>query len=75
MTNCVLPEPSLFQKDGQPWTLLELAQYLKLSKKSLERAIVLGSLQCIRYGRLVRIADSEVRRVAEFGLCLPATTK
>lgn len=68
MSDCLTPEHTPVRQDGQPWTLSELAEFLKLSKKSLERAIVLGSLHCIRYGRLVRIADSEARRIAEFGL-------
>ncbi len=60
--------PPTLREVGRPWELLELAQHLHVSKKTLERAIKAGKLKSIRIGRRVLVPDSEARRLAESGL-------
>ena len=61
-------ESQATHETGRPWPMLELAKFLSISKKSLERAIKTGKVKAIRIGRRVLIADDEARRIAESGL-------
>jgi len=53
---------------GRPWELPDLAEFLNVSKKTLERAIKAEKLKAIRINRRVLVPDGEARRVAECGL-------
>ena len=61
-------KPQTGHELGQPWELLSLAAFLRVSKKTLERAIKAEKLKAIRINRRVLVPDSEARRVAEAGL-------
>ena len=64
-----LPKPETTRHEtGKPWELIPLAEFLNVSKKTLERAIKSGKLKAIRINRRVMVADGEARRVAEAGL-------
>lgn len=52
---------------GAPWSLAEAGRYLGISAKSLERRVKTGTVSTIRYGRLIRIPDEEVKRLASQG--------
>lgn len=56
------------REPGKPWELTDLASFLSVSKKTLERAIKAEKLKAIRINRRVLVPDGEVRRVAETGL-------
>ncbi len=56
------------RESGQPWELSELATFLNVSKKTLERAIKVKKLKAIRINRRVLIPDLEARRIAEAGM-------
>ncbi len=56
------------REHGKPWELTDLASFLSVSKKTLERAIKAEKLKAIRINRRVLVPDGEVRRVAETGL-------
>ena len=60
---------------GQPWELQEFADYLRVSKKTLERAIKLKKLKVIRIQRRILIPDVEAQRVSSFGFDPVAATK
>lgn len=53
---------------GKPWALDDLAEYLGLSRKTLERAAREGRLKTIRFGARVMVPDAEAKRVSEEGL-------
>lgn len=57
-----------------PWPLSEAARQLGVSRRTLERRIADGSVRCIRVGARVLLPDSEVRRIAEYGLDAPTHT-
>jgi excisionase family DNA binding protein len=48
-------------------TLPEAARQLRVSPRALARAIALGQVNAVRFGRAVRIRRSEVERLAETG--------
>jgi excisionase family DNA binding protein len=52
---------------GAPWSLAEAGRFLGISAKSLERRVKTGTVSTIRYGRLIRIPDEEVKRLASQG--------
>jgi hypothetical protein len=52
---------------GAPWSLAEAGRFLGISAKSLERRVKTGTVNTIRYGRLIRIPDEEVKRLASQG--------
>ena len=54
-----------------PWTLSEAAKRLGVSPKTLERRIKKKEIKVIKFGRLVRIPDAEVRRLASDGCTHP----
>jgi len=60
--------PAVSHESGQPWELPQLATFLNVSKKTLERAIKAKKLKAIRINRRVLIPDLEARRVAEAGM-------
>jgi excisionase family DNA binding protein len=53
---------------GRPWSLIEAAEFLHVSTKTLTRLADAGRLKLIRIGTSARgrilISDSEVRRLA-----------
>ena len=55
------------RNEGQPWTLADAAEFLGVSVKTLTRLREKNELATINIGRTVRIADSEVRRLATRG--------
>ncbi len=52
---------------GSPWSMLDAAKFLGVSSKTLERRIKANEIKVIKFGRLVRIPDDEVRRLATNG--------
>lgn len=53
---------------GKPWTLLEAAEFIGVSAKTLERAEKRGEIKTIYFGRRKFIPDLEVRRLGMEGL-------
>jgi excisionase family DNA binding protein len=49
----------------KPWSKAKAAAHLGLSVRTLERRIADGTVKRTKLGRLVRIPDSEVRRLAK----------
>lgn len=47
--------------DEPHFTVREVAEKLKLSRKYIYRAIDTGELECHRYGRAIRLTRSQVR--------------
>lgn len=56
-----------------PWPLADAARQLGVSRRTLERRIADGAIRAIRVGARVLLPDSEVRRIAEYGLNTPIT--
>nr|WP_294516635.1 helix-turn-helix domain-containing protein [uncultured Rhodopila sp.] len=56
-------------------TVPEAARQLRLSTRTLARAIALGQVKAVYFGRAVRLRRSEVERLAETGLPAPARRK
>jgi excisionase family DNA binding protein len=52
-------------KPPSPWSKAAAAAHLGLSVRTLERRIKDKSIRATKLGRLVRIPDSEVRRLAK----------
>jgi excisionase family DNA binding protein len=50
------------------WSLDEVAAGLGVDRSTIERAARDGRIESIRIGRLVRIPDQEVRRIAVEGI-------
>jgi len=67
MINPILRHVKDLRPEGSPWTLLDAAKFLGVSSKSIERRIKANEIKVIKFGRLVRIPDDEVRRLAANG--------
>lgn len=44
------------------WTLREVAEYLRVSEKTVRRRVAQGTLPCVRIGRGLRFQPSELLR-------------
>ena len=66
LNSLTLPSPKP-REPGSPWSLVDAGRFLGVSAKTLDRRAKDGAIRVIRYGRLVRIPDEEVRRLATSG--------
>lgn len=62
------PEPAREHPAGAPWSKQDAAGYLGISTKTIESYAKRNIIKTISFGRLVKIPDSEVRRLANFGV-------
>jgi excisionase family DNA binding protein len=60
-------DPTTDRPPGKPWRYAEAAEFLGVSKSTLERAVANGIVRTVTLGRPA-IPDSELRRIAEQGL-------
>lgn len=67
MKNSISRDASAERPVGSPWSLNDAAKFLGVSSKTLERRIKADEIKVIKFGRLVRIPDDEVRRLAANG--------
>jgi excisionase family DNA binding protein len=61
-------KPTTAREAGRPWPLLEAAEYLNVSTRTLTRLAEADQLRLVRLGLgrgRVLVPDSEVRRLAE----------
>lgn len=61
------PQDLADTRPGAPWDVIDVAEYLGISERTLRALIADGTVQCIRFGRRVKISDQEVRRLATQG--------
>lgn len=47
--------------EKQFWNVRELAKYLDVSERTVERLIASGKLKAVRIGRLLRISDDDLQ--------------
>ncbi|MBA4192363.1 MAG: DNA-binding protein [Planctomycetaceae bacterium] len=62
-----IPTPSPTHPVGSPWSLIDAATYLGVSRRHLHRLIDAGRVRVTRIGRRVLVPDSEVRKLAGNG--------
>ena len=62
MANAVEPVPQ--RPAGKPWGVLEAAEFLGISTRTLWRLIDARDVKVTRLGRRVLVPDTEVRRLA-----------
>lgn len=55
-------------QEGAPWSKEEASKYLGISTRTLERYIKAKLIRSIQFGRLVKIPDDEIKRIAKHGL-------
>lgn len=63
-----LAPPAPLRPHGKPWPIPEASEFLCVAVRTMHRWIKASRIRVIRLGGRVFIPDSEVRRIAEYGL-------
>jgi excisionase family DNA binding protein len=58
---------TITRQEGKPWTMQEAADYLGVSYNFLWLRVKAKEILSIRLGRLVKLPDAEVKRLANNG--------